>query len=107
MSAAAELVARFGLSEDEVLGVFEADPLSVIAGELDQRPEVAILLTLTDELDEAVLRRWLRAGGARGTPIALLMAHNFAAFEDAVLEFRARGIVLRSSGLQPNRRAVD
>ncbi|GAC1490828.1 MAG: hypothetical protein NVS1B9_12140 [Solirubrobacteraceae bacterium] len=82
-----------------MLAVFDADPLSVIAGELDARPEVAILLALTEEIDEAVLRRWLRLRSAAGRrPLDLLLARDFAAFEDVVLEFRERGMVLRSGG---------
>ncbi len=78
----------------------------MIAGELDSRPEVAILLALTSELDESVLRRWLRTRGPRGRPLDLLSAHDFAGFEDAALELRERGIVLRS-GLQQGGRRVD
>lgn len=105
--SAADVVARLQLDDDEVLRVFATDPLDVISGELDARPEVAILLALTAELDESVLRRWLRTRGARGTrPIELLLAHDFAGFEDAVLEFRDQGVVLRS-GLQHDSRSVD
>ena len=37
---------RLGLSDDELLRVLDADPLTLIAGELDHRPELPILLAL-------------------------------------------------------------
>jgi hypothetical protein len=97
-TAAAVLAERFGLSDDELLAVLDADPLSVVGGALDHRPEVPILLALTEELDPALLRRWLRATGPKGRPLDLLLARDFAAFEDAVEEFRERGLVVRASG---------
>ena len=101
-SSSEQLAVRLGLSEDELLGIFDADPLSVIAGELDARPEVAILAALTAEFDEALLRRWLRLRGAGGrSPLELLLAHDFAAFEDAAGDLRERGIVLRGGGIRP------
>ncbi|MGI8558508.1 MAG: hypothetical protein ACR2ND_09400 [Solirubrobacteraceae bacterium] len=105
-AAAADLLARLDLSDDEVVRIFEASPLDVISGALDARPEVEILLALTAGLDEGLLRRWLRARGPRGRPVELLTAHDFAGFEDAALEFRERGIVLRS-GLQHGSPPVD
>jgi hypothetical protein len=88
----AVLVERFGLSDDELLTVLDADPLSVVAGELEHRPEVPILLALTEDLDPAVLRRWLRATDG----LKLLLARDFAGFEDAVDELRDRGLVIRA-----------
>lgn len=89
-TAATLLQNRLGLSDDELLTVLAEDPLTVIAGELDHKPELPILLTLTEDIDESVLRRWLRRG-----PIDLLLARDFAAFEDAVTDLRERGLVLR------------
>jgi hypothetical protein len=96
--AAAVLAERLGLSDDELLAILDTDPLSVVAGELDHRPELPILLALTEELDPALLRRWLRARGPDGRPLDLLLRHDFAAFEDALEAFRARGLVLRGGG---------
>ena len=90
MSLAATLMDRLGLTDEELCAVLDTDPLSVITDDLDHRPEVRILLTLTDEIDESVLRRWMRTG-----PSDLLLARDFAAFEDAVEEFRRRGLVIR------------
>ena len=95
-TAAAVLAERFGLDDDELLRVLDADPLSVVAGELEHRPEVPILLALTEDIDAAVLRRWLRATGPHGRPLDLLLARDFAAFEDAVDDLRGRGLVLRA-----------
>jgi hypothetical protein len=100
---------RLGLSDEELMTVLEVDPLSVITDELDHRPEVGILLALTEEAEERaggeVLRRWLRSatasaagaapGGASRRPIDLLLARDFAAFEDALGELEERGFVLR------------
>ena len=47
-------------------------------------------LGLTDEIDQAVLRRWMRTG-----PADLLLARDFAAFEDAVEDLRQRGLIVR------------
>jgi len=95
-TAAAVLAERLGLDDEELLRVLDADPLSVVAGELEHRPEVPILLALTEDLDPAVLRRWLRASGPHGRPLDLLLQRDFAAFENAVDEFRGRGLVLRA-----------
>lgn len=95
-TGAAVLTERFGLSDDELLQILDVDPLTVLTGELDHKPEVPILLALTEELDPAVLRRWLRANGPHGTPVDLLLRRDFAAFEDAVDDFRGRGMVIRA-----------
>ena len=78
--------------------MLDVDPLSLLGDELDHRPEVPILLALTEDLDAAVLRRWLRARGAAGRPIVLLLARDFGAFEDALDDLRGRGLVLRGGG---------
>jgi hypothetical protein len=92
------LMDRLGLTDDEALAVFDADPLSVISGDLAHRPELEILLTLTaaaaDRVGEPLLRRWLRVQGPAGRPIALLLAGDFAAFEDALTALVERGLVL-------------
>ena len=102
MTAAALLQHRLGLSDDELLAVLAADPLPVLAGDLDHRPELPILLALTEEAAETagdgVLRRWVRASGRNGRPIDLLLARDFAAFETALEDLRERGFVLRGGG---------
>src|SRR2546423_12900005 len=93
-----------GLSEEELCAVLDADPLSVLTGELEHRPELPILLELAVDAEERagapVLRRWLRApsaaGGAR--PVDLLLARDFPAFEAALADLAARGFGLRSPG---------
>ena len=91
---------RLGLSDDELMTLLDADPLSVIADELDHRPEIGILLALTAEAEERaggeVLRRWLRAGAR--PPVELLLRRDFAAFEDALAALAERGFVLRGGG---------
>jgi hypothetical protein len=96
--SAADLQELLGLSEDELLRVFDADPLAVIGGELDARPELPILLDLLAEAEERagapVLRRWLRAAGPAGRPLDLLLARDFAGFEDALAALAERGFVI-------------
>jgi hypothetical protein len=100
-TAAALLQDRLGLSDDELLAVLDADPLSVLGGELDHKPQLPILLTLTEEAAEragpAVLKRWVRAAGRHGRPIDLLLAQDFGAFEDALEDLRERGFVVRAA----------
>jgi hypothetical protein len=90
---------RLGLDEDELCRVLDVDPLAVIGGELDHRPELAILLTLTEEaterVGEEVLRRWVRTTGPSGRPLDHLLARDFAAFEDDLDGLARRGFVIR------------
>jgi hypothetical protein len=98
-TAAALLMQRLGLDEDELCRVLDVDPLAVIGGELDHRPELAILLTLTEEaterVGEEVLRRWVRTTGPSGRPLDHLLARDFAAFEDDLDGLARRGFVIR------------
>jgi hypothetical protein len=92
---------RLGLSDEELCAVLDVDPIAVIAGELDHRPELPILLVLTAEAAEAIgpeqLRRWVRTSGPRGRPLDLLLTRDFAGFEDAVAELVSRGFVVRAT----------
>lgn len=97
-TGAAVLAERLGLNDDELLTIVDADPLSVMTGDLEHRPEIPILLALTEDIDESVLRRWLRAEGPSGRPIELLLARDFPKFEDAVEDLRNRGMVIRARG---------
>ena len=100
MSAAANLMARLGLTDEELCTILDVDPIAVIAGDLDHRPELPIVLVLTAEAAEVAgpegLRRWVRTSGPRGRPIDLLLARDFAGFEDAVGELVERGLVVRA-----------
>ena len=99
LNPAGRLQHLLGLSDDELLAVLDEDPLAVITGELDHRPELPILLDLLAEAEEragpAVLRRWVRAAGPAGRPVDLLLARDFGAFEDALATLAERGFVLR------------
>ena len=99
-TAAAVLMQRLGLEEDELLSVLDADPLSVLSGELDDKPQLPILLALTEEaagrVHEDALRRWVRTSGPSGRPLDHLLARDFGAFEDAILALEARGFVVRA-----------
>jgi hypothetical protein len=79
--------------------VLDVSPLAVVGGDLDHRPELPILLTLTEEAAERVgapmLRRWVRATGPAGRPLDHLLAHDFAAFEDDLDALAQRGFVIR------------
>ncbi|WCB92393.1 hypothetical protein DSM104299_01087 [Baekduia alba] len=79
-----------------------ADPLTVLGGDLDDKPQLPILLTLTEEAAERAggetLKRWIRSSGKVGRPIDLLLASDFGAFEDALEDLRERGFVVRAPG---------
>lgn len=95
---AAALMERLGLSDEELCGVLAVDPIAVLSGDLDHRPELQILLDLTAEAAErvgdGVLRRWLRSGGPNGVPFEHLRARDFAAFEDDLDVLAQRGFVI-------------
>ncbi|MBJ7332318.1 MAG: hypothetical protein JHC95_20645 [Solirubrobacteraceae bacterium] len=100
---------RLGLSDEELCEILDVDPISVITGELDHRPELPILLALTnapaERFGDGTLQRWLRAAGPAGRPFDLLRARDFGAFEDALEVLDQRGFVLRggrSGGNPPN-----
>jgi hypothetical protein len=80
--------------------VLDADPIGVITGELEHKPELPILLDLLAEAEERagapVLRRWVRAAGPDGRPLDALLARDFGAFEDALATLAERGFVLRA-----------
>jgi len=101
-TSAAVLMARLGLSEGELCRLLDADPLTVIAGELDHRPELPILLALTEEaaerVGEGLLRRWVRACGPRGRPLDHLLGRDFGAFEDDLEALAERGFVISPAG---------
>ena len=90
---------RLGLTEEELCRVLDVDPLTLIAGDLEHRPGLPILLTLTEEaaerVVEEVLRRWVRASGPHGRPIDHLLARDYAAFEDDLDTLSKRGFVVR------------
>jgi hypothetical protein len=89
-----------GLSEDELCRVLDADPLTLLSGQLDHRPELGILLDLLSDADERagapVLRRWVRAAGPAARPIDHLLARDFSAFENDLASLADRGFILRS-----------
>ena len=91
-----------GLTEDELCAVLGVDPLTLLSGQVEHRPELPILLDLLAEARERagvpVLRRWVRAQGPAGRPLDHLLADDFAAFEDALGELAQRGFVLRGGG---------
>ena len=88
-----------GLTEDELCAALDSDPLTLLSGQLEHRPELPILLELLDEAAEragpAMLRRWVRTAGPAGRPIDALRTRDFAAFEDALDELAQRGFVIR------------
>jgi hypothetical protein len=98
-TAAALLMDRLGLSEDELCTVLDVDPLTVIAGDLDHLPQLPILLALTEDAAErvagGVLPRWVRSTGPSGRPLDHLLARDYAAFEDDLQALAERGFVLR------------
>ena len=102
-TAATLLQERLGLSDGELLDVLAIDPLTLLVGDdLAHKPELALLLALTEEHDAALLRRWLRVEGRLGRPSELLAARDFEAFEDALADLAAHGFTI---GGQARRRA--
>jgi hypothetical protein len=99
---AARLMQLLGLNEDELCALLGADPLTLLSGQLQHRPELPILLALLDEASEraapSVLQRWVRAAGRSGRPIDALLRRDFATFEDALADLAERGFVLRGGG---------
>lgn len=99
---AARLMELLGLSEDELCTVLDADPLTLLSGQLEHRPELPILLSLLDEAGEraapGVLRSWVRRTGPAGRPIDALLRRDFAAFEDALGTLASDGFILRGGG---------
>jgi hypothetical protein len=99
---ASELIALLGLSEDELCQILDVDPLTLLSGQLEHRPELPILMTLLRETHQqaggSVLQRWVRAKGPSGRPLDALMRRDFAAFEDALAQLGERGFVLRGGG---------
>jgi hypothetical protein len=82
-----------GLSDEELLQILGSDPIAVITGEEDLRPEIRILLQLLEEEGGPPPRAWLRAGAP--SPLQRLVQQDFAGFEDALADYRARGFVIR------------
>jgi hypothetical protein len=91
-----------GLSEDELCATLGVDPLTLLSGQLDHRPELGILLDLLAEAEERagapVLRRWVRAVGPSGRPLDALLQRDFGTFEDRLGELAQHGFVLRGGG---------
>lgn len=96
--AAHALMERLGLSEDELCQVLGTDPLSILSGQADADPRLAILLDLTGEMQElmspAALRAWMRRAPQRDH----LLGGDFAAFEDDLAALRERGFTVRRRG---------
>jgi hypothetical protein len=92
-------MSMLGLSEEELCRVLDADPLTLLSGQLEHRPELPILIALLREASEqaspGLVRRWARAAGPSGRPIDALLCRDFAAFENALAELGERGFVLR------------
>jgi hypothetical protein len=100
---AARLMDLLGLSEDELCAALAADPLELLSGQLDHRPELGILLDLLAEAEARagapVLHRWVRATGPSGArPLDALLQRDFPTFEDRLAELAERGFVLRGGG---------
>ena len=71
--------------------ILDSDPLAVITGEEDYRPEVKTLLQLIG--DEPPPKAWVR-----GRPLQLLLQRDFAGFEDELNDYRERGFRIRKRG---------
>ncbi|HET6550163.1 MAG TPA: hypothetical protein VFG79_16995 [Solirubrobacter sp.] len=101
--SAARLQSLLGLSDDELLAILGSDPIAVITGEEDTRPEIRILLQLLEANPPP--RAWLRTGDP--SPLQRLTQHDFAGFEDALADFNERGFVIRPRGRDASRPATS
>jgi hypothetical protein len=99
---AARLMELLGLSDDELCALLDADPLTLLSGQLDHRPELGILLDLLADAEELAgapaLRRWVRIAGPAGRPVDALTRRDFPAFEDALADLADRGFIVRGGG---------
>ena len=93
MSAHA-LMERLGLTEDELCRVLGTDPLSILSGQADADPRLAILLDLTAEARDRVGPDALRLWARREPQLGHLLAGDFAAFEDALAALAERGLTI-------------
>jgi hypothetical protein len=95
---AKRLMDLLGLSDEELCRVLDADPLTLLSGQLDHRPELPILLDLLADAEERagapVLRRWVRAAGPNGRPIDHLLSRDFGAFENDLATLAQRGFIV-------------
>jgi hypothetical protein len=89
--SAARLQSLLQLTDEELLRILGSDPIAVITGEEDTRPEIQILLQLIE--DNPPPRAWLQAG--HPSPLQRLLDQDFAGFEDAYAEFNERGFILK------------
>ena len=91
-----------GLSEEELCAVLDSDPLTLLSGQLEHRPELPILLELLapaiERVGPATLRRWVRVGPEGERPVDLLLRRDFAGFEHALDDLADRGFVIRGGG---------
>jgi hypothetical protein len=102
--SAQRLQELLGLTDEELLTILDADPLAIVSGDLDHKPELPILLDLLAEHDDTSLRRWVRTEGPHGRPIDLLTRRDFAAFETALATLGERGFVIRGRASSPRAR---
>ena len=97
-TAAVLLMQQLGLSDEELCAALDSNPIEIISDSLDHRPELPILLQLSDEAEQRVgpegLKLWVRTEGPSGRPIEHLLARDFAAFESAVVTLVERGFVI-------------
>jgi hypothetical protein len=91
-----------GLDDEELCAALGAEPLEVVSGEVESRPELPVLLDLLEEARERVgapvLRAWVRTAGHGGRPLDLLLDRDYAGFESALDELEAHGWVIRGGG---------
>ena len=78
--------------------MLDADPLELISGDLDHKPELPILLALLADAEEsagaATLRRWVRASGPGRAADRPADQRDFAGFENALATLAERGFVV-------------
>ena len=89
---------RLGLDEAELCTALDADPIEILSGALEHRPELGILLDMTGEIEvqlaPGVLPRWVRTSGPAGRPVDLLLSRDFEGFEAALEALGRDGFVI-------------
>src|SRR2546421_10684976 len=93
---AARLMDLLGLSEEELCRLLDADPLTLLSGQVEDRPQLPILLDLAEEARErvgpTVLKRWVRTSGAAGRPIDSLMRRDLPPLQGSLPPLSERGV---------------
>ena len=92
-AGAALLMERLGLDEAELCRILDADPVEILSGALDHRPELGILLTMTGEAQERLADGVLFLARQLPADLVVLGHHGRASAEHRSRHPVARAVV--------------